>query len=89
MYHPFILKLSVNTTKPCYNNGIAHQLCDLLRKMEEQLKFFHPTYQPMTWPLKPQDNIIEPPRDELSDIFDDIDKAETMAARWEEEEGTS
>jgi hypothetical protein len=68
-----------------FNEGIAQQICDFLKKQEEQLKVFHPTYQPLPWPTsKP-----EPHQDELSDIFDDIDKAENIVAKLEEEEGTS
>lgn len=80
-----VLERSVNQNQRHngFNESILWQMNEGIKAMEQQLRTFHPGYQPITWPLING----TPPRhrDELSDIFDEIDRAEALVSTLEAE----
>lgn len=67
-----------------FNEGICWQINEGVKNLEQQLQAIHPHYQPVNWPLLSNN----PPtrRSELSDIFDEIERAEELTEALENEE---
>lgn len=65
------------------NESFVWQVNEGIKAMEAQIKALQPGYQPVSWPL------INGPRrthrDELSDVFDEIDRAEAIINSLEAE----